>query len=78
VFTSDTRPSAGIEDEGIHLRRAQRYLHPRPGQTLKLFREAEEFVSTLAAEGRTMLFVGTKRQAKDVIAEEAKAAACSS
>jgi small subunit ribosomal protein S2 len=42
------------------------------GKTLKLFREAEEFVSTLAAEGRTMLFVGTKRQAKDVIAEEAQ------
>jgi small subunit ribosomal protein S2 len=42
------------------------------GKTLKLFREAEEFVSTLAAEGRTVLFVGTKRQAQDVIAEEAQ------
>ena len=41
------------------------------GKTLKLFREAEEFVSRLASEGRTILFVGTKRQAKDVIAEEA-------
>ena len=41
------------------------------GKTLKLFRDAEEFVSRLAAEGRTILFVGTKRQAKDVIAEEA-------
>ena len=41
------------------------------GKTVKLFREAEEFVSRLAAEGRTILFVGTKRQAKDVIAEEA-------
>jgi small subunit ribosomal protein S2 len=41
------------------------------GKTLKLVRDAEEFVSTLAAEGRTILFVGTKRQAKDVIAEEA-------
>ncbi len=40
------------------------------GKTLKLFRDAEEFVSRLAAEGRTILFVGTKRQAKDVIAEE--------
>src|SRR5712691_1245740 len=42
------------------------------GKTVKLFREAEEFVSNLAAEGRTILFVGTKRQAKDVIAEEAQ------
>src|ERR1700730_16796691 len=42
------------------------------GKTVKLFREAEEFVMNLAAEGRTVLFVGTKRQAKDVIAEEAQ------
>ncbi len=42
------------------------------GKTVKLFREAEEFISTLAAEGRTLLFVGTKRQAQDVIAEEAQ------
>jgi small subunit ribosomal protein S2 len=41
-------------------------------KTVKLFREAEEFVTNLAAEGRTILFVGTKRQAKDVIAEEAQ------
>jgi small subunit ribosomal protein S2 len=42
------------------------------GKTVKLFREAEEFVSRLASEGRTILFVGTKRQAQDVIAEEAQ------
>src|SRR4026209_823291 len=42
------------------------------GKTVKLFREAEEFVSRLTAEGRTVLFVGTKRQAQDVIAEEAQ------
>jgi small subunit ribosomal protein S2 len=42
------------------------------GKTLKLFREAEEFITNLAAEGRTILFVGTKRQAQDVIAEEAQ------
>jgi small subunit ribosomal protein S2 len=42
------------------------------GKTVKLFREAEEFVTNLAARGRTILFVGTKRQAQDVIAEEAQ------
>ena len=42
------------------------------GKTVKLFSTAEQFVSRLAAEGRTILFVGTKRQAKDVIAEEAQ------
>ena len=41
------------------------------GKTVKLFNVAHEFVSRLAAEGRTILFVGTKRQAKDVVAEEA-------
>ena len=42
------------------------------GKTAKLFREAEEFLTGLAREGRTLLFVGTKRQAQDVIAEEAQ------
>ena len=42
------------------------------GKTLKMVRDAEEFVSNLAAEGRTILFVGTKRQAQDVISEEAQ------
>jgi small subunit ribosomal protein S2 len=41
------------------------------GKTVKLFRQAEDYVHNLAAEGRTVLFVGTKRQAQDVIAEEA-------
>jgi small subunit ribosomal protein S2 len=41
------------------------------GKTVKLFKEAEDFVRRLAAEGKTVLFVGTKRQAQDVIAEEA-------
>ena len=42
------------------------------GKTVKLFRQAEEFISNLAADGRTMLFVGTKRQAQDVVSEEAQ------
>ena len=40
-------------------------------KTAKKFRDAEEFVTNLAADGKTLLFVGTKRQAQDVIAEEA-------
>jgi small subunit ribosomal protein S2 len=42
------------------------------GKTAKLFREAEQFVSRLASDGGTVLFVGTKRQAQDAIAEEAQ------
>ena len=41
------------------------------GKTVKHYREAEDFVRQLAAEGKTVLFVGTKRQAQDVVAEEA-------
>jgi small subunit ribosomal protein S2 len=41
-------------------------------KTAKLFHEAEQFVNRLAADGRTALFVGTKRQAKEAIADEAQ------
>src|SRR5438105_15024257 len=41
-------------------------------KTVKKFRDAEEFVTNLAADGKTVLFVGTKRQAQDVMAEEAQ------
>ncbi|MBI2678395.1 MAG: 30S ribosomal protein S2 [Candidatus Koribacter versatilis] len=41
-------------------------------KTLKMFKDASRFVQESAAEGRTILFVGTKRQAQDAIAEEAK------
>src|SRR5499425_1397592 len=40
-------------------------------KTLKQFKEASKFVSDLAAQGKNMLFVGTKRQAQDSIYEEA-------
>ena len=41
-------------------------------KTLKMFKEASKFVQDLATEGRVVLFVGTKRQAQDAIAEEAQ------
>ena len=40
-------------------------------KTLKMFKEASKFVTELAASGKVLLFVGTKRQAQDAIAEEA-------
>jgi small subunit ribosomal protein S2 len=42
------------------------------GRTAKLYREAAEFVTNLATNGGTLLFVGTKRQAQDAVAEEAQ------
>jgi small subunit ribosomal protein S2 len=41
-------------------------------KTLKMFKEASKFVQDLASEGKIVLFVGTKRQAQDAIAEEAQ------
>ncbi|MBI3933200.1 MAG: 30S ribosomal protein S2 [Acidobacteria bacterium] len=52
------------ERNGIHIIDLQK--------TLKLFKEASRFVAELAAANKTVLFVGTKRQAQEAIAEEAK------
>ena len=44
------------------------------GRTAKLYKEAAQFATDTAANGGTFLFVGTKRQAQDAIAEEAQRA----
>jgi small subunit ribosomal protein S2 len=41
-------------------------------RTRELFEDAVEFVRELAVDGKRILFVGTKRQAQEVIAEEAR------
>ncbi len=43
-------------------------------KTLKMFKEASKFVTDLTSTGKLILFVGTKRQAQDAIAEEANRA----
>ena len=43
-------------------------------KTLGMYQDAMKFVQKLAANRGTILFVGTKRQARDIIAEEAKRA----
>ena len=40
-------------------------------KTLKLFKDAMRFVAEMAAQGKNVLFVGTKRQAQDAVSEEA-------
>jgi hypothetical protein len=40
-------------------------------KTLKKFRDAQVFARDLAANGGTILFVGTKKQAQETIADEA-------
>ena len=43
-------------------------------KTLKLFKDAMRFVGEMSAQGKNVLFVGTKRQAQEAIAEEANRA----
>jgi small subunit ribosomal protein S2 len=43
-------------------------------KTLKMFKEASKFVTDITSQGGTVLFVGTKRQAQDAVAEEANRA----
>jgi len=52
------------ERNGIHIIDLQK--------TLKMFRESARFVSDQAGQGRVILFLGTKRQAQEAIAEEAQ------
>ena len=40
-------------------------------KTLKMFKDAARFVGEMAAQGKNVLFVGTKRQAQEAVAEEA-------
>ncbi|MDZ7667263.1 MAG: 30S ribosomal protein S2 [Desulfotignum sp.] len=43
-------------------------------QTVKLFKEAHDFIKGIAADGKDVLFVGTKKQASEAIYEEANRA----
>lgn len=51
------------ERNGIHIIDLQK--------TLKMFRESARFVTELGMHGKSLLFVGTKRQAQEAISEEA-------
>lgn len=43
-------------------------------QTVKMFRSAYDIVRTMASDGKTILFVGTKKQAQEAVEEEARRA----
>ena len=58
------QPFIYMDRNGIHIIDLQ--------QTVTRLNEAYKFVEQLAAEGGTILFVGTKKQAQEAVAEEAK------
>jgi small subunit ribosomal protein S2 len=59
------RPFLYGERNGIHIINLQ--------YTLPRFRKAAEFVTEVVASGGSVLFVGTKRQAQEILAEQARA-----
>ncbi len=58
------QPFIYMDRNGIHIIDLQ--------QTVARLNEAYKFVEKLAAEGGTILFVGTKKQAQEAVAEEAR------
>ena len=74
-------------EAGVHFGHQTRYWNPKMApfifghrnkihiinleKTLPMFEEAMKYVRQLAANKGTILFVGTKRQAREIIAEEA-------
>jgi small subunit ribosomal protein S2 len=78
-------------EAGVHFGHQTRYWNPKMSEfifgqrnkihiinlerTLEKYNEAMKYVRQLAANRGTILFVGTKRQARDIIAEEAQRAA---
>ena len=75
-------------EAGVHFGHQTRYWNPKMAEyifgqrnkihivnlekTMQLYQDAMKFIRQLAANKGTILFVGTKRQARDIIAEEAR------
>jgi small subunit ribosomal protein S2 len=75
-------------EAGVHFGHQTRYWNPKMAEyifgqrnrihivnlekTMQLYQEAMKYVRQLASNKGTILFVGTKRQARDIVAEEAR------
>ena len=84
----NTLPMRDLIEAGVHFGHQTRRWNPKMrqyiygarggihiidlDQTVKLFQKAYDFVSTAVARGGHVLFVGTKRQAQDVIIDQAR------
>ena len=80
-------------EEGVHFGHQTRYWNPKMApfifgdrnkihivnleKTLPMFEDALKYVRQIAANKGRILFVGTKRQARDIVKEEAVRAGCS-
>ena len=77
-------------EAGVHFGHQTRFWNPKMGQyifgsrnkihiinlekSLPMFQEAQKYAKQLTANRGTILFVGTKRQAREIVAEEARRA----
>ena len=75
-------------EAGVHFGHQTRYWNPKMAEyifgqrnkihivnlekTMELYQEAMKFIRQLASNKGTILFVGTKRQAREIVAEEAR------
>ena len=75
-------------EAGVHFGHQTRYWNPKMAdyifgqrnkihivnleKTMELYQEAMKFIRQLASNKGTILFVGTKRQAREIVAEEAR------
>jgi small subunit ribosomal protein S2 len=75
-------------EAGVHFGHQTRYWNPKMAEyifgqrnkihivnlekTMAMYQEAMKYIRQLASNKGTILFVGTKRQARDIVAEEAK------
>jgi len=75
-------------EAGVHFGHQTRYWNPKMAEfifgqrnkihivnlekTMQLYQEAMKYLGKLASNKGTVLFVGTKRQARDIVAEEAR------
>ena len=81
-------------EAGVHFGHQTRYWNPKMAEyifgqrnkihivnlekTMQMYNDAMKYVRQLASNRGTILFVGTKRQAREIVAEEAQRAACRS
>jgi small subunit ribosomal protein S2 len=77
-------------EAGVHFGHQTRYWNPKMSEfifgqrnkihivnlekTMQMYQDAMKYVRQLASNRGTILFVGTKRQARDIVAEEAQRA----
>ena len=72
AFTSGIRPADGIENGTVHFHRENGIYIIDLQKTVRKVEEAYNFIRETVASGKSVLFVGTKKQAQETIQDEAQ------